>query len=253
MFKDNFIVAVKYNDSILREDGDTVTLPFDSEYSILLKNLNSKRASINITIDGEDILNGNSLVLKPNSVLDLKGFLEDDDEVKKKFKFIHKTKDIADYRGDRIDDGLIRIEFAYEKPQTNWYWKVYGEELGTGWYWKTYYKDDTSYYNRGTSYSSVKDSLPGTVMMMNSIVNDTPSDDEGMTVKGSDTSQGFVSTYINELEPSQVIILKLKGITKDGKDIKKPITTKDKITCPTCGKTSKSDAKFCYNCGTALT
>jgi len=242
MFKDNFIVAVKYNDSILREDGDTVTLPFDSEYSILLKNLDSKRASVNITIDGEDILNGNSLVLKPNSVLDLKGFLEDNDEVKKKFKFIHKTKDIADYRGDRIDDGLIRIEFAYEKPPTSLYWKIYNESDIFRF----------PYYYCRTSYSSTKDSLPGTVVM-NSIVSDTPSDDEGMTVRGSDTSQGFSSTYINELEPSQVIILKLKGITKNGKDIKKPITTKDKITCPTCGKTSKSDAKFCYNCGTSLT
>lgn len=242
MFRDNFIAVIKHNDAILREDVDTVTLPFGSEYSILLKNLNSKRASVDITIDGEDVLNGNSLVLQPNSILDLKGFLENNDEVKKKFKFINKTKEIADYRGDRIDDGLIRIEFAYEKPKT-WSYTIYNApfKMYNG-FWNIKFDDSKDFFWNGTS------RVTCSAVDMN-----TPAEDEGITVKGGDTSQKFHATYINELEPSQVMILKLKGVNKNGKDIKQSITTKDKITCPVCGKPSRSDAKFCYNCGTALT
>ena len=31
-----------------------------------------------------------------------------------KFKFIEKTQEISDFRGDKAEDGLIRIEFQFE-------------------------------------------------------------------------------------------------------------------------------------------
>ena len=37
-----------------------------------------------------------------------------------------------------------------------------------------------------------------------------------------------------------------------GKDVEKIITVRDKLQCRTCGKFSKSDAKFCDRCGTYL-
>ncbi len=44
MYKQNFVVVVKCNGKILREqDSDVVYLPFGAEYSILLKNKDSRR------------------------------------------------------------------------------------------------------------------------------------------------------------------------------------------------------------------
>jgi len=115
-YKDQFVVEVKCNGKILRVQDDVIHLPFGSEYSIYLKNLNSRRAAINISIDGEDVLDGSSLILNANSSTDLEGFLRGA-TAKNKFKFINKTKEIQDHRGDKIDDGIIRVEFAYEKAK----------------------------------------------------------------------------------------------------------------------------------------
>ena len=115
-YADKFVVEVKQNGKILRIKNGAVYLPFGSEYSIFLKNLNSKRASVNISIDGEDVLDNNSLVLDANSSTELEGFLRGN-TAKNRFRFINKTKEISEHRGDRADDGLLRVEFAFEKPQ----------------------------------------------------------------------------------------------------------------------------------------
>ena len=115
-YKDNFVVEVKCNGKILRVKNDSVYLPFGSEYSLLLKNLNSRRASIRIHIDDQDVLDYSSLILEANSSTELEGFLSGT-IAKNKFKFIQKTKQVQDYRGDKLGDGLIRVEFAFEKPK----------------------------------------------------------------------------------------------------------------------------------------
>ena len=114
VYRDKFVAVVKCNGQVLRERGEDVNLPFGSEYSLLLKNLESRRVSVDIQIDGKDVLNGSSLIILPNEEFELKGFLEGM-SVRNRFKFIKKTKQIQDYRGDRIDDGIIRIEYAFEK------------------------------------------------------------------------------------------------------------------------------------------
>jgi len=126
-YKEQFVAEVKVNGKILRVRNDEVFLPFGSEYSLLLKNLNSKRASVKISIDGTDVLDGNALVVGPNQTAELEGFLKGSTG-KNKFRFIQKTKEIQEHRGDKIDDGIIRIEFAYEEnnplfvyPDTKYY------------------------------------------------------------------------------------------------------------------------------------
>ena len=57
-YKDQFVVEVKTDGQILRVRDGAVYLPYGCEYSILLKNLNSKKASVKISIDGEDVLDG---------------------------------------------------------------------------------------------------------------------------------------------------------------------------------------------------
>jgi hypothetical protein len=238
MFKDNFVAVVKNNGSILREKDGVITLPFNSEYSILLKNLNSRKVSVKIDIDSEDILDSNSIIINPNSSTELLGFLEGD-EVRKRFKFIQKTKEIADYSGDNIDDGIIRIEFAFEKPVL--------------WTWTSYYYSQPIQYFPYESNTIGNGSSVWLSNSSNSYDSTHPSNDEGITVRGSDTEQKFYTTTIGELEEPQIISFLLRGEGEDGSKVIKPITIKDKITCSICGKTSKSDAKFCYNCGASLT
>ena len=54
-------------------------------------------------------------------------------------------------------------------------------------------------------------------------------------------------------EVASVITVVLRGTnTKSGGVVKKPITVKTKLTCPTCGRKAKSTMKYCGNCGTYL-
>jgi rRNA maturation endonuclease Nob1 len=77
--------------------------------------------------------------------------------------------------------------------------------------------------------------------------------DVGITVPGSKSEQKFstASWFATETEKHS-IVLKLLGETPDNKEVRKPVTTKHKPKCVTCGKQNKATAKFCTECGTAL-
>ena len=278
-YQDKFVAEVKVNGRILRVKDGAVYLPFGCEYTLYLKNLNSRRASINVSIDGEDVLDNHSLILDANSSTELQGFLRGN-VARNRFRFINKTKQIADHRGDRADDGLIRIEFAYEKPQPEpWIKETIKEvhhhhhhEEPMRW---TYYNTPDWNLSRGiqkggdsaiqistasgpteqpTSYTAnvaesnvICDSLGVAVSAP------PPNVDEGITVKGSEVHQSFMYSSIGQLEDSTVIIINLKGLTdKTNKPIQEAVTVRRKITCPTCGNRSTSAAKYCVSCGTFL-
>ena len=115
VYQQKLVAVIKHNGKILREkDNSLVYLPFNSEYEILIKNLESRDCVINISIDGVDVLDKQQLVVRANSSCSLEGFLKNN-KVSNRFKFIQKTKKIQDYRGDRVDDGLIRIEYRFTK------------------------------------------------------------------------------------------------------------------------------------------
>lgn len=117
VYQEKFVAVIKVGGKVLREQGDLVTLPFGCEYEILLKNLDSRKAVVDISVDGQDVLNGSQLIVYPNSEFSLQGFLQGN-HVKNKFKFIQKTKEISDHRGDRIDDGIVRVQYTFEeKPE----------------------------------------------------------------------------------------------------------------------------------------
>ena len=247
VFKENLVCVIKNHGNILREIDGIVYLPFTSDYSILLKNLNSRRASVNISIDGKDVLDNKSLVIEPNSETELEGFL-DGSTAKNKFKFIQKTEQIKDHRGDFIDDGMIRIEFAYEKVSSYKY---------------TYTQNNFQQYIPPVTFGSAAPILnSSTISSFNcsgsnircssEVVCDSLDADEGITVKGSKINQNFNYTSIGSLEPAEVIILRLRGEKNNGGFVSKPITVKSKLRCSSCGKYSKSSSQFCSACGTFL-
>lgn len=250
MYKNNFVAVIKHKGSILRENSKgIVRLPFGSEYTILLKNKDSRRAVVNVEIDDRDAATG--IIIPANTSMELKGFLKGLN-VKNRFKFIQKTKEIQNYRGDRLGDGLVRVEYRFEKEEEQ-PWVISYPPItfpikphrtsDVTW---AYYSDQTAsnFKSGGTCSSCETQNL--------TFCNSTPAPDEGITVKGSKTHQGFVYGSVNELESkSSVIILHLRGATKRRK-IKQAITVKTRLRCPTCGRRSKSSQKFCGNCGTYL-
>ena len=263
VYKNNFVAVVKCNGKILREqDKGEVQLNFGSEYSLLLKNLNSKTAKVNIDIDGKDVLNGNSLIVYPNTDLELLGIMSGS-IVKNKFKFIEKTREISKYRGDRIDDGLIRIEVTFEKDKptyvrNDWYYSYplqYNNSptyVGSNYTYDAYVSGGIACSNTSLVWESNKESI---VPLANTCVNQAYNVDnsEGITVKGSETKQDFIQAgYYDFEDNSEIIIIQLKGTNSKNQYIEKPITVKQKLKCETCGRISKSSSKFCSNCGTYL-
>lgn len=117
MYSEKLAFAVKHNGRVLREHGDTVHLPFGSEYSLLIKNKNSLRALVRVEIDGTDVTGGVQLIVPANGSIDLERFIENGNfDRGHKFKFIERTKKIEDGpRGIQVEDGLIRVEFEFER------------------------------------------------------------------------------------------------------------------------------------------
>ena len=263
MYNKKFVASIKCAGKIMREQDDTVFLPFGSEYSLLLKNLNSSRALVHIEIDGEHVV-PNGLILDTNQSIDLERFVVNGDLNKgPRFKFIEKTEQISDHRGDKIDDGIMRISYQFEKPIINPIINVYYKsditDIWGGPYCGPYYGSttvsDPSYGVDGQIYNA-----NSSVMRGQSLGNDVGNvqtnivcDDAGITVKGSESDQKFVTGSIGCLENEKhVIILNIRGQIGE-QPVEIPVTVARKIQCNICGKKNKTSNKFCGNCGSNLT
>lgn len=260
MYNSKMAVAIKANGRVLRELKDTVFVPFGQEYSILLKNLNSVRASVSITIDGVDVTDGNELVVMPNCEFELERFIKMSNMASgNKFKFIERTASVEKARNNKIDDGLIRIAFKFEKPVQQYFSNlnhIMRSDLFGG---RSYSKgpaftDDTTSCNYTTNVSQpqmmnqVFDSSLTVSSATRSMVNDV-----GITVAGGLSDQKFQTVAPFQLETEEhVMILKMLGETQDGLQIASPVTVKSKPKCVTCHKVNKATAKFCTDCGTSL-
>lgn len=289
MYNQKLVASLKANGKILREFKDTVYIPFGSEYSILLKNLNTVRAVVNVFIDGDNIVPG-GIVLGVGQEVDLERSIKNNNlNEGNRFKFIERTAAVENGpRGIKLEDGLIRIEFQYEKvvPQVTNAW---------GSIWNDQWKNNNLQYPPGVrSFGSTSGSagnftnIGGTLRSVDyskgefvktqaslninqycadnniqcsaqsvhdgmATMDSMPVNDVGVTVPGSKSEQKFQTTYMGSLETEKhTIVLKLLGETADNRPVEKPITVKAKPKCVTCGKQNKATAHFCSECGTAL-
>ncbi len=115
MYNQKLAAAIKVNGKVLREFKDTVHIPFGSEYTVLLKNLNTTRAVVNVFIDGNDMVPG-GIVLNAGQEVDLERSVKNGNLTEgNRFKFIERTGAVEQHRGIGIEDGLVRIEFQFEQ------------------------------------------------------------------------------------------------------------------------------------------
>lgn len=117
MYNNQFVACIKANGKILREfNKGEIKIPFGTEFSILLKNLSNVRATASIYVDGTDVAPGNSFVVPAKGETEITRFVKNGNLSQgNKFKFIERTPGIEQHRGIKIEDGLIRIEFQFEK------------------------------------------------------------------------------------------------------------------------------------------
>lgn len=242
MYRNNFVVVIKHKGKILRESNSgVVRLPFGSDYSILLKNKDSRRAVADVEIDDKKVATG--LIVPGNESVELKGSLEDL-RVDNCFRFIQKTKKVRQFRGDRVGDGLVRVEYKFERyePEVIPAPCRKKETWCDNPFWTVYNSNDIYYSTNGQLQSS------DDIVSCNFC-----SSDDGITVKGAETRQDFTYGYTKPLESqSYVIVLNLRGLGKKRKKIRKAVTVKTKLKCGSCGQRSKSSMKFCGGCGTYL-
>ena len=242
MYKNKLAVALKSTGKVLREFGDEVYLPFGSEYSIFIKNLNSVRALVSVSVDGVDVGDGTKFVVNANDSIDIERFIKDGNcNEGNRLKFVERTSGVENHRGVGIEDGLVRVEFQFEKRMQynsiHWY-----SPSSPYWVYGSNYPTVTAQYNAPTvTYThSVTEPVDG--------INDV-----GITVPGSISDQEFVDAGWFPVEDAkEVIVLKILGETEN-RQVFKPVTVKAKPKCVTCGRTNKATAKFCVECGTSLT
>jgi hypothetical protein len=289
MYSSNFVACIKVNGKILRESSNIVSLPFGSEYSILLKNLHSRRAMATVSVDGQNATEGTRLVIGPNATVELERFIKNGNmNSGNKFKFIERTGKIEEHRGIKADDGLVRVEFWAEKEAPKEVTETiirrhYHDYYDPWWPWypKPYYPQITWTCNSdglgnganignlatagaqatsGMNQTNVSYGSSGQAANQSSGVQKSEErifamnmvNDTGITVAGSESNQQFHNVAGFPLETqSHVIVLQLRGEVA-GKAVKKAVTVNYKPTCSICGRKNVAKNKFCADCGTAL-
>lgn len=287
MYNQKLVASLKANGKILREFKDTVYCPFGAEYSILLKNLNTVRALVNVYIDGENQTPG-GLVLNAHQEVDLQRSIKNGNLTEGNcFKFIERTGAVEQHRGIKLEDGIIRIEYQFEIPRpvisiADTFWQndthkfrytsspasstTYGTSGAVSGSMNINGVLRSADYSSGETMRAQASGAADEYFATNNIkvqscVHDgmatmdsyVPKNDSGITVPGSKSEQKFTTAYIGALDPqTHSIVLKILGETPDNEPVRKPVTTKHKPKCVTCGKQNKATAKFCTECGTAL-
>lgn len=244
MHKENLVLSVIVDGKISRENSGQVYLPYGTEYSLRLKNLDaSRRVIVKVNIDGNSATES-SIVIGANSTLDLQGFLKGN-SVKNSFKFIELTDRIRDHKGDRPDWGIISVSFQFEEPYRPQYTPrppfnpvpSYPYDYPDG--WKKLGRSEGR-LTRSYAINNIGD------IRFNSTVSS-----QGLTVPGTPIRQDFVSASVNALGPTYTISLQLLGQTPQAQPIR-AVRTARRASCPTCGTKQRGNAKYCSECSTCL-
>lgn len=279
MYRDNIAVALKVNGKVLRENNGTVNLPFGTEYSILVKNLNPVRIQFRVDIDGNQATEGTWVIVSPNDSVELERSIKNGNmHVGNKFKFVERTAAIEQHRGIKIDDGLVRVEckkelvipkqvydpYIFDRRKSPWDnprpwgrhpWDRRRRSAGL---YKSEAPIASSSPVRGLSshfigaVTQTDTSNYSNASYSECFTNSSVPSAPGITVPGGESHQQFVSgEWFATEATSTVIILQLKGQVGKVK-VSKPLTVQSKPKCQSCGLQNKSANAFCSRCGTSL-
>lgn len=257
MYANHFVVAIQANGKTFVEQDDQVAIPFGTEYSIYIKNLNNVRAKVNIEIDGESISNGQSIIVPANESVNISRFINGNLDEGNSFKFIRHTDGTLKHRGSKPEDGIIRVEFQKERPLVAPIGMTYDTSpwRGPNYTLITQFVPVDSPYltNNTVGYSTAVTSNIDGESVRQPMGALTSSVMRGFTAPGSVSNQQF--QYCNDFLTdvgSTVVVLRLVGEVCDQPVTQKRLT-RTPINCSVCNHTNKSTNKFCSECGASLT
>lgn len=251
MYNEKFVATIKVNGKILRENKSDVFLPFGSHYSILLKNLNTIACKVNIFIDGSQVAENYELLIEAGQSVEIERFIKNGNlKAGNKFKFIEKTDNIEKFRGNKVEDGLIRVEYQFEKfyPPLTLQPYIHHQPHYSPYWNNPLWRNPNEIYC-ATSFHSGNSISPNS-MGVNAV--------SGITVPGEISNQRFNINHSNKTYESVIhsmifnLIGKVELLPEHITLIQKPLTVKDSLICPTCGKKNKASSNFCSECGTSL-
>jgi hypothetical protein len=198
-----FSVSINPGERVVSMDkGDTicVKVPFDTEYSISLKNDDSyRRCLVNIIIDGQAVTD-DGLILRTGETVDLERFISGNLQQGKRFKFVEKSTAEADGRRPRKQDGLLLVTVQYEQPGKRMI--RYGSKAVFAPY-------------QSWTFDSIPLHYLNNISLTTSTTNCSMDLSDGVTVEGSTSGQRFVEEKIGELqEPKETLVIRMMGYYK---------------------------------------
>lgn len=291
VYQNKLVACVKVDGKILREEKDFVSLPFGSEYSILVKNLNSVRAQVRVSIDGDDATGW--IIIGSHDKVEFERFVKGNLDQGNRFKFIERTKAIEDHRGIEAEDGLIRIEYAFEKKQPvvtetvhhhydQYHWSPYywpkrrwsdGCWGTTTWQGQTRSLGTITNTNTTNSFRATYPSTSGAIGQAQMAIGQAQMGaiNCSATMDMSDSLVKCAAGPVNDIGitvPGSISNQKFvtaSGFETEQSDVlvlrlrgfinEKKVevaVTVDKKVCPSCGKKEKNTSQFCPSCGTSL-
>jgi len=245
-YHSGFVMSIRdSHGNILRESDGKVYLPFNSEYSLFLKNRNSVRASASVKIDGTDVLGGSAVIVGAYQELNLERFVLDGNlNNGKKFRFVPVTDEkVQDPTSS--ENGLVEVTFKQEQ------------------------RIEYTMFNHGCSHTFDYD-MPKTLGKSASIGSHSSGNVKGLyscditstnccvdsgatagaTVEGGQSKQSFTySDFIPNLQ-AQDVVLRLRIVGRS-----EPLIAKDTkaIFCTSCGRKNVFKANYCCGCGAVIT
>jgi hypothetical protein len=251
MFSNNFVLAVKdSNRKVLREIAGKTYLPFNSEYSLLLKNNNNVRACCSVSIDGTDVLGGTELIIGPNSSVDLERFLVDGNNNQgNRFRFVPLSDNLVQDPSSP-ENGLIEVRFWKELRPTIYNYPIWVQEKP---YWPVpsnpiYCSSSAGTASKGFTVGSNFNQVLGNAIMPDSGSVNCFASQAGATVAGSISNQSFTTTSFG-WKDGEATVIRLQLMGKN-----EPVTVEKTkhIYCGGCGKSNSYNSNFCGRCGFKL-
>lgn len=258
MYQNGFVASIKINDRTVEEKDSKVVMPFDTEFSIMLKNRNDRKAVARIYIDGEEITKKGRVIIDANSSVDIERYLDESLENGKKFKFVKLSNEKVTDKHDS-EKGFIEVRFQLIKAVLNnvIYHTEHVYHRRNHWLndldWHPfYYSTSPVTFNTNTSggkgsicnYSCSSSPVVSTnhdaYLQGNHIV-----EEKGATIKGSDSSQKFSYSYVGELEQNETVI-RMNLVGTENKEVASQYVI---LHCVKCGKAFDKNDNFCAKCG----
>jgi hypothetical protein len=197
------VLNVEYQGESVKEINGVTTIPFDSEYKIILRNRSDNVCSARIYIDGRRVCSFGDFIVHPRDMVAIERFVTDSLDNGKKLKFVPINHPEVDDPGDE-HNGIVKVEFRREMT-----WEIDKPTI-------TIPEYDSSVTMLNTDFTSVDILCNSATEVNNSLttniipVSNIPAN--GATIAGSHSDQKFyLSEYVFEDKPFAELHLMIRG------------------------------------------